>query len=142
MCKHVKIKIEQRKDKYGQNFKATCSCGKITSNWHTAVWKARAAFDQNHRDFIKGKKRRYTFKEKITCTHCGHVDYVWGGSIYSATSCHHCNSLAFGLCRVESCTDEEFFKNVCDTCDGDRFSSDGSYCSKCKGSGLKDGGKQ
>ncbi len=55
MCKHVKIKIEQRKDKYGQNFKATCSCGEVTSNWHTAVWRACTAFYQNRTEKVNNE---------------------------------------------------------------------------------------
>lgn len=37
---------ERRKDKYGQNVRLICACGQVKTNWHTDLWKAKAAWGQ------------------------------------------------------------------------------------------------
>lgn len=50
-CKHIRIIIENRfKDEYGQIYKAHCSCGRISTNFHTDINKAKLAFWQNKND--------------------------------------------------------------------------------------------
>ena len=52
---HIPPQTEKRKDKYGQNFRLKCSCGKIT-NWHTDYWKAQVALNVLHSDIPILKK--------------------------------------------------------------------------------------
>ncbi len=50
-CQHINpIIVIRRGDKYGQNVRVQCACGKIATNWHTEEYKARIAFDQNRED--------------------------------------------------------------------------------------------
>jgi hypothetical protein len=49
-CRHVKMNQQNRKDKYGQNIQLHCSCGKVTTGWHTERWKAAIAFRQIKED--------------------------------------------------------------------------------------------
>ena len=55
-CKHVRVVIERRKDpqRYGQTVLARCSCGKFSSNWKCAEWKARVALRQEIEDTYRG----------------------------------------------------------------------------------------
>ena len=85
------------------------------------------------------RDRPYTFKKRYTCKQCDHVDYLWGGDSHPETMCEYCGSLAFGLYRSESCSDEEFFSKVCESCEGDRFTEEGDYCPTCYGGGMKKG---
>lgn len=55
-CKHIRLKFEHRKDKYGQDHKCTCSCGTVTSNWHTEMWKAKRAYNENYSDMLQRGK--------------------------------------------------------------------------------------
>lgn len=52
-CKHQRLVWEHRKDKYGRNHKCKCTCGKVSSNWHTEIRRAKIGFRQELEDKIQ-----------------------------------------------------------------------------------------
>lgn len=62
-CCHARSRLEQRKDRYGQDFQATCTkCG-VQSGWHTSVDRAKTALRQLAADPLPGKRLSEALKQ-------------------------------------------------------------------------------